>query len=298
MPCRTPSFRELKSRIEKPGEAESWGPIRRRRARRGSGRPKFDWQHPFSSAVRWIAPDSSDSASVSASEDLAGSLADHSEGPDVMHEGGLNDNCSLSTCSSLPASEDAHALGDCQEPERASGSSGAVPAIFEGRSNRLGASMPEGECSKARPEILYDSARPAQQQLGEAYGWGSRGNGLAGLPSSKNGHISVAASPERQVSPSEWSPGLPASRSEGLLSEWARGSFGSQSGKLFGLEASYSSEDLLAAFQTELERTPRKLARASNDSNETPGGFHGGPSVRCAACMQAFAKHVVPLWLF
>ena len=71
--CRTPSFRELKSRIEKPGEAESWGPIRRR-ARRSSRRPKFDWQHPFSSAVRWIAPDNSDSASISASEDLGSSM--------------------------------------------------------------------------------------------------------------------------------------------------------------------------------------------------------------------------------
>ena len=72
-PCRTPSFRELKSRIEKPGEAESWGPIRRR-ARRNGRRPKFDWQHPFSSAVRWIAPDNSDSASISASEDLGSSM--------------------------------------------------------------------------------------------------------------------------------------------------------------------------------------------------------------------------------
>lgn len=71
--CRTPSFRELKSRIEKPGEAESWGPIRRR-ARRGGRRPKFDWQHPFSSAVRWIAPDNSDSASMAASEDLGSSV--------------------------------------------------------------------------------------------------------------------------------------------------------------------------------------------------------------------------------
>ena len=36
--CRTPSFRELKSRIEKPGEAESWGPIRRRARRSGAPR--------------------------------------------------------------------------------------------------------------------------------------------------------------------------------------------------------------------------------------------------------------------
>ena len=93
---------------------------------------------------------------------------------------------------------------------------------------------------------------------------------------------------------------LPSCRSEGLLSEWTRGSFGSapHSGKLFGLEASYSSEDLLAAFQTELDRSPRKLAKASQDSSES-GGQLSRPSARCAVyhhCIMLYcrAEHALP----
>ncbi|CAL5218547.1 g236 [Coccomyxa viridis] len=270
---RTPSFRELKSRIEKPGEAESWGPIRRR-ARRSSRRPKFDWQHPFSSAVRWIAPDNSDSASVSASEDLGSSMQDHLESHD-MHEG-VAGNGSLSTCSSLPASEDAYALAEGYDGEGPGrhGNGAAFPAISEGRSPGI--------------ERLEPASHEAQWQrmAFAASEWAEKRNGAAPLPPLQNGNFSAAASPERQASPGEWppgpglGPGLPASRSEGLLSEWTRGSFGSHSGKLFGLEASYSSEDLLAAFQTELDRSPRKLAKASTGSSEASGAHLGQTSCR------------------
>ena len=253
--CRTPSFRELKSRIEKPGDAESWGPIRRR-ARRSGGRAKFDWQHPFSSAVRWIAPDNSDSASLAASEDFGGSVQDHPDCPEPPFESPLG-NCSLSTCSSLPASEDAYGLPDCPEPDRgpSAGSAGAFPAISEGAA---GGCRPDGECYR------------------------SNGLGRTGCPPLP-GHSSATVSPERNGLASNWQSVLSSSRSEGLLSEWTRGSFGSasHSGKLFGLEASYSSEDLLAAFQTELDRSPRKLAKASQDSSES-GGHLSRPSARCA----------------
>ena len=270
--CRTPSFRELKSRIEKPGEAESWGPIRRR-ARRSGGRAKFDWQHPFSSAVRWIAPDNSDSASLAASEDFGGSVQDHPDCPEPPFESPLG-NCSLSTCSSLPASEDAYGLPDCPEPDRgpSAGSAGAFPAISEGAA---GGCRPDGECCR------------------------SNGLGRVGCPPLP-GHSSATVSPERNGLASNWQSVLPSSRSEGLLSEWTRGSFGSapHSGKLFGLEASYSSEDLLAAFQTELDRSPRKLAKASQDSSES-GGQLSRPSARCAVyhhCTMLYcrAEHALP----
>ncbi len=154
-------------------------------------------------------------------------------------------------------------------------SSQVFPAISEGNGNGLGSHEPD---STEAPQQSHEAVW--QRMADSANGWPSKANGIAPLPPSLNGHVSAAASPERQVSPGDWPLGLPASQSEGLLSEWTRGSFGSQSGKLFGLEASYSSEDLLAAFQTELDRSPRKLAKASNGSDDTYGGPSGRPLSR------------------
>ncbi len=192
-----------------------------------------------------------------------------------MHEGVVG-NGSLSTCSSLPASEDAYALAEGYDGEGLGrhGNGTAFPAISEGRS-------PGPE----RPEPASHEAQ-WQRMAFAASEWAEKRNGTAPLPPLQNGNFSAAASPERQASPGEWPPGpglrsgLPPSRSEGLLSEWTRGSFGSHSGKLFGLEASYSSEDLLAAFQTELDRSPRKLAKASTGSSEASGAHLGQPCCR------------------
>ena len=192
-----------------------------------------------------------------------------------MHEGVVG-NGSLSTCSSLPASEDAYALAEGYDGDGAGrhGNGAAFPSILEGRSPGI-----------ERPEPASHEAQ-WQRMAYTANEWVEKRNGAAPLPPLQNGNFSAAASPERQVSPGEWppgaGPGLPASRSEGLLSEWARGSFGSHSGKLFGLEASYSSEDLLAAFQTELDRSPRKLAKASTGSSEASGAQLSRPSCRHA----------------
>ena len=200
-----------------------------------------------------------------------------------MHEGAVG-NGSLSTCSSLPASEDAFALAEDYDADGAGrhSNSAAFSFISERRSPGLEGPEPDGKDSRqASHEAQW------QRMAHAANGWEKR-NGTAPLPPLQNGSSSAAVSPERQVPPGEWPPGLPASRSEGLLSEWARGSFGSHSGKLFGLEASYSSEDLLAAFQTELDRSPRKLAKASNGSSEASGAHlsHAPcrhvPSLSCA----------------
>ena len=154
-----------------------------------------------------------------------------------MHEGVVGIG-SLSTCSSLPASEDAYGMPD----SHAGGQ--AFPAISEGHGNGVGAHN------------------------------GHDGESDAGRDSLDAGQLPGGAA--------QWPLGLPPSRSEGLLGEWARGSFGSQSGRLFGLEASYSSEDLLAAFQTELDRSPRKLAKASNGRSDASGIPPGRPSDRCS----------------
>ena len=208
------------------------------------------------------------STSYSTYADMVLYTQDQFESHDV-HEGVVG-NGSLSTCSSLPASEDydADAAGRL-------GNHGAFPSISEVHSHGLEGHEPNGK------EPRQASAEAQWQRMAYvANEWAEKRSGTALLPPLLNGNYTAAVSPERQVSPGESPPGLPASRSEGLLSEWTRGSFGSQSGKLFGLEDSYSSEDLLAAFQTELDRSPRKLAKASNGSSETSSAPLGRPSCR------------------
>lgn len=203
---------------------------------------------------------------------------DHMESPD-MHEGVVG-NGSLSTCSSLPASEDAYGMPDSHAGAQ------AFPAISEGHGNGVGAhNGHDGESDAGRDSLdagqLPCGAAQCAGRADSAYGWQRGANGASRPPSVPSGCISATMSPERQLAPAEWPLGLPPSRSEGLLSEWARGSVGSQSGRLFGLEASYSSEDLLAAFQTELDRSPRKLAKASNGSSDASGILPGRPFDRC-----------------
>lgn len=209
------------------------------------------------------------------SADMYWYMQDQFESHDA-HEGMVG-NGSLSTCSSLPASEDAYALAEGCDADGAGRHSNSAPflSISERRSPGMEGHEPDGKDSRqASHEAQW------QRMAYVANGWAEKRNGTAPLPPLQNGNFSAAVSPERQVSPGEWPPGLPASRSEGLLSEWTRGSFGSHSGKLFGLEASYSSEDLLAAFQTELDRSPRKLAKASNGSSEAAGAHLGQPTCR------------------
>ena len=195
------------------------------------------------------------STSYSTYADMVLYTQDQFESHDV-HEGVVG-NGSLSTCSSLPASEDYDA--DAAGPRDCRGAThGAFPSISEVHSHGLEGHEPNGK------EPRQASAEAQWQRMAYvANEWAEKRSGTALLPPLLNGNYTAAVSPERQVSPGESPPGLPASRSEGLLSEWTRGSFGSQFGKLFGLEDSYSSEDLLAAFQTELDRSPRKLAKAS-----------------------------------
>ena len=107
-----------------------------------------------------------------------------------MHEG-VAGNGSLSTCSSLPASEDAYALAEGYDGEGPGrhGNSAAFPSISEGRSPGI-----------ERPEPASHEAQ-WQRMAFAASEWAEKRNGTAPLPPLQNGNFSAAASPERQASP-------------------------------------------------------------------------------------------------